>query len=686
MIWNTFQWRSLKSRVTLFMLAIFVISIWLLTLYVSRMLREDMQRLLSEQQFSTATFIAAGINAELSDRLAVLEEYGARRLDPSMLGNPAALQARLEGSPVIQSLFNAGLFVTGLDGTAIASVPPTYIRLGINYGDRDFIITPIKEGKSAVGKPRVGVAVNAPIIAMSAPIRDATGKVIGVLAGVTDLTKPNFLDKVSKGGYGKTGGYMIVSPQHRLIVTASLKSRVMETLPPPGSIPTMDHFIQGYEGSAVFVNRFGIESLTSTKRIPIADWLVAVDLPTDEAFSPIRDMQQRMFLATFFLTLLAGGLIWWMLRRQLAPMLVAAQMLTDQTQSNKPPQPLPIAKQDEVGALIGGINELLETVAQREETLRDSEGRYRNLFVQAQDGLDKFFDQPMNLHLIAQLDGVIRRVNNGWETILGYDQEELVGTVFLELVHPDDKAGTIAQISKLAKGVSVLHFENRYRHKNGEFKVLTWSASISTIDQLIYAVASDITERTQMEDQVHQMAFHDALTKLPNRRLLNDRLKQSMAASRRSGHYGALMFLDLDNFKALNDAHGHEIGDLLLIEAADRLQSCVREMDTVARFGGDEFVVMISELDLNKPESTTQAGIIAEKLSAALAKPYALKVQREGRPETTVEHCCTASIGVALFSKDDASQEDILKWADKAMYQAKEVHSNLIRFYDGADT
>jgi len=138
----------------------------------------------------------------------------------------------------------------------------------------------------------------------------------------------------------------------------------------------------------------------------------------------------------------------------------------------------------------------------------------------------------------------------------------------------------------------------------------------------------------------------------------------------------------LDNFKLLNDMHGHEVGDLLLIEAADRLKSCVREMDTVARFGGDEFVVMISELNADKSESGTQAGIIAEKVRAALAKPYVLQVQHEGTAETTVEHYCTASIGVVLFSQHEASQDDILKWADMAMYQAKEAGCNLIRFHD----
>ena len=196
------------------------------------------------------------------------------------------------------------------------------------------------------------------------------------------------------------------------------------------------------------------------------------------------------------------------------------------------------------------------------------------------------------------------------------------------------------------------------------------------------AIMRDITECKQAEEQIRTLAFYDTLTQLPNRRLLNDRLGQTMAASKRSGHYGALMFLDLDNFKPLNDTYGHSVGDLLLIEVAHRLTSCVRETDTVARFGGDEFVVILSELDTDKAESNVQAAIVAEKIRATLAEPYLLTFKQEGDTEIAVEHHCTSSIGVALFINHKARPEDILKWADMAMYQAKEGGRNLIRFFD----
>lgn len=207
--------------------------------------------------------------------------------------------------------------------------------------------------------------------------------------------------------------------------------------------------------------------------------------------------------------------------------------------------------------------------------------------------------------------------------------------------------------------------------------------SAGQIAQVVF-VSRDITDRHRYEEQMRLLAFYDALTELPNRRLLNDRLSQIMAASVRSGCYGALMFLDLDHFKQINDSHGHGVGDLLLIEAADRLKSCVREVDTVARFGGDEFVVIISELAADKSESRSLAENVAEKIRIALSEPYLLRVEHEGATDCFIEHHCAASIGIVLFINHDDRQCDILRWADAAMYKAKEAGRNLIRFYDSA--
>jgi diguanylate cyclase (GGDEF)-like protein len=192
----------------------------------------------------------------------------------------------------------------------------------------------------------------------------------------------------------------------------------------------------------------------------------------------------------------------------------------------------------------------------------------------------------------------------------------------------------------------------------------------------------DITERKKAEEQIRQLAFYDTLTHLPNRRLLLDRLGKAMAVSKRSNRFGAMMFLDLDKFKSLNDTHGHDMGDLLLIEVARRITCCLREMDTVARFGGDEFVVMLSELTVEKQPAREKAGCVAEKIRVTLAEPYYLTGKPGGDAEICVKYHCTSSIGVVLFKSHDANQQDILKWADMAMYQAKADGRNKIRFFE----
>jgi len=188
-------------------------------------------------------------------------------------------------------------------------------------------------------------------------------------------------------------------------------------------------------------------------------------------------------------------------------------------------------------------------------------------------------------------------------------------------------------------------------------------------------IFSDISERKEAETKIHQLAFYDQLTDLPNRRLLIDRLQQALSVSARSGEHGAVVFLDLDNFKVLNDTKGHEIGDLLLREVAKRLNECVRDGDTVARLGGDEFVVVLESLSSKTDEAATQAELVAEKIHTALNLPYLIKSQAL---------LTSPSIGIVLYKGHQESLDDLLKHADTAMYQAKTAGRNVIRFFDPA--
>jgi diguanylate cyclase (GGDEF)-like protein len=190
---------------------------------------------------------------------------------------------------------------------------------------------------------------------------------------------------------------------------------------------------------------------------------------------------------------------------------------------------------------------------------------------------------------------------------------------------------------------------------------------------VLQATVRDITERKQNEQKIYQLAFYDSLTNLPNRRLLMDRLRQAFSVGARSGQHGAVLFLDLDNFKTLNDTKGHDVGDLLLSEVAQRLNTCVRDGDTVARLGGDEFVVVLDSLSASPDEAAAQADLVAEKIRDILSQSYQLG---------NYAHHTTPSIGVVLFRGHLQSVDDVLKFADTAMYQAKTAGRNTIRFYD----
>jgi len=219
--------------------------------------------------------------------------------------------------------------------------------------------------------------LQAPVFSIAAPIQH-NGKVIGVLVGATDLNKPNYLSKITDNRYGKTGGYLLVSPNIRTVVYATDKKRIMQVLPDHGVNPFYDKSLNdGWEGSGVSRTPSGVEVLVSIKHIPASGWNMIGLMPTEEAFAPVHDMQKRMLLAAIFLTLLAGSLTWWMLKRQLEPVFSTMKTLASLSDRDGDAHILPITRQDEIGELIGGFNNLLESLGHREKALKESEKKFR---------------------------------------------------------------------------------------------------------------------------------------------------------------------------------------------------------------------------------------------------------------------------------------------------------------------
>ncbi len=363
---KTFQWHSLKTRVILFTLAIFVISIAALSSYISRMLYEDMKRQLGEQQFSIVNILAEEINDDLKARWSALKIV-AKEIDRHEYASPETMQAFLAHRPVLRDLFNGGILFIRNDGSTVAATSQQ--PAAGNYRDKDYVAEALQQDRTTISQMYVNETLHSPVVAMASPIHGEQGEVIGAIVGIISLAQPNFLDKITGSHYGKTGGYLLVAPRQRMIVESTDESRIMEALPAPGSNSGVERFIQGYEGSDLFVNPGGLQMLASAKNIPSAGWCLIALLPTEEAFAPIRDMQHRMLMATIFLTMLAGLLTWWMMKRQLSPMLDTAKMLASFADSNRPLQPIAIERSDEIGDLIKGFNRLLKILGQREAAL-----------------------------------------------------------------------------------------------------------------------------------------------------------------------------------------------------------------------------------------------------------------------------------------------------------------------------
>jgi len=281
--------------------------------------------------------------------------------------------------------------------------------------------------------------------------------------------------------------------------------------------------------------------------------------------------------------------------------------------------------------------------------------------------------------IVTDSDGVILRVNRVFTILSGYSADEAIGNNLSMIKSDRDDAGFYPRMLEVLYRDNYWQGEIWNRRKNGENypEWLTITAVVGKDGSITNYICAffDITERKQAEEKIHNLAFYDPLCQLPNRRLLFDRLHQAVTTSARNKSCAGLLFIDLDNFKILNDTRGHDIGDMLLIEVGHRLRACIRESDTLARLGGDEFVVLLEGLSTDRSEAAVQAREVGEKMLNDIHLPYMLD---------NVEHYSTASIGISLFANYRQNLDDLLKQADTAMYAAKKAGRNTLRFFDPA--
>ncbi|MFH0933777.1 MAG: bacteriohemerythrin, partial [Pseudomonadota bacterium] len=273
------------------------------------------------------------------------------------------------------------------------------------------------------------------------------------------------------------------------------------------------------------------------------------------------------------------------------------------------------------------------------------------------------------------LSGDFIEVNDAWCGMFGFSREEALAKhlSWQQLTHPEDLDPDSVLVKQMLSGeIADFKVEKRYVRKDGK---IVWGVLQVTlvhdaqgVPQYFISAIQDITERKQAEQLISFMAYHDKLTGLPNRALLFDRLSQAMSQAKRDGKYVALLFADLDGFKAINDKHGHEAGDAVLKMAAQRFLACVRAVDTVARLGGDEFAIVLGNL-----ENPQQAKGVAEKIVNAFAQGLALPDGSEGR--------VGASLGISIYPEHGSEMDILLTSADRAMYSSKRSGKNTFTFF-----
>ena len=347
---------------------------------------------------------------------------------------------------------------------------------------------------------------------------------------------------------------------------------------------------------------------------------------------------------------------------------------------------LPTVGSDEIASLSQQFQEMLLYVKENNQAL-EAKIQERTLgLMQSEQKLNTILDTVEAYIYIKDLQYRYVYANKKTCELFGKELGDIIG-------HEDDFFfGKMAALAIREMDAKVLTLGEKVTQeevnttKEGSITKAFLSTKLPLLDKdgRVYAlcgISTDITERRKTEELIKELAYHDVLTGLPNRRMLDERLHFLLTQSDRSGEFGALMVIDLDNFKPLNDTHGHSAGDILLKHFAHRLQESVREGDTVARFGGDEFIIILASLGRERDEAHLNARHVAEKILLHVSKPYHVILKLDNEDTRQIEHHCTASIGVTLFQGKDTCTDRLFQEADKAMYDAKEKGRARVEFF-----
>lgn len=515
---------SLVTRLVLFGVFVVVASAIVRYNILVNFLEGDQAQIAAEQQSTIAGYLAQDIGYRVQERRHFLERL-AKQVPPALLDDPAGMLEWLKEHHELQPIFARGLFVANSDGLILLDYPTISGRRALSLKPYADDYRQVLDGATVIGEPILSPASKDAILGMLAPLKDASGKVAGILGASTELNAPGFLNHLQQATLGPSGSFLLVSPARRLVIAANDPALIFQPLPAAGADSLLDSAMQGYRGNGIGPNADGVSEIKAFASVPGTHWFVVVRQPLAQAIPTVDRMRTLIGRGS----LIQGGGIFllvvlayvWFFR----PLRRAAALADKMTRGEIPLSPLPVVRRDEVG------------------------------------------------HLTMAFNGLLARLK--------------------------------------------LH-------------------------------------QSELQHQAH----HDMLTGLPNRIMLADRMREALARADRLKSGIAVLFLDLDGFKPINDKLGHKAGDQVLQEVARRLRQVARRSDTLARVGGDEFVLLAT--DLGAPlENGARA--LAEKCIEAIAAPLWL---------ASAEFHLGVSVGIAVCD-GSCNADSLLQAADKAMYDAK---------------